>query len=98
MSRKTSRKIVDKKKNVLLVVVVLWVVLSMAYVIRDQWQEFKANYIQLAYQQGLFDSVNIIIDESEKCTPIPLLIDGETVVEIIAVSCFQLSESEEIIE
>lgn len=85
------------KKNITLMIAILWIIFSVGYVVLDQWQKFQVNYVQTAYQEGLSDSVKIMINESGKCVPIPL-IDGETKVEMIAISCLQQLVSEEALE
>lgn len=81
------------KKSILILLVIVWIVFSAGYIAYDQWQDFKTGQMQVAYQQGLIDSVRTIMNESTKCQPIPLL-DGDKQVNIIAVECLQQVEQQ----
>ena len=81
------------KKITILVTIIIWIIFSVTYIINDQWQDFKIDQIQVAYQNGASSSIKTIISESAKCQPIPLF-DGSTKVSLIAIECLQQAELE----
>ena len=68
------------------VFVIVWMVFSIGYIAYDQWQGFKFSRVQVAYERGISDSVESLIEESKNCQPIPLY-DGAKKVEVISVGC-----------
>lgn len=78
------------KKNILIFIITLWVVFSVGYIARDQWQEFKTRYTQNAYQKGVSDSIKTLITVAEKCVKVPLY-DGDKKMEVVSVKCLQNS-------
>ncbi len=81
------------KKIIILTAIIIWIIFSVGYIINDQWQDFRIEQIQVAYQKGASDSIRTIINESAKCQPIPLF-DGSTKVNMIAVECLQQAEKQ----
>lgn len=80
-------------KNIVVAFTLVWIVFSVGYIIRDQWQDFQNGRVQAAYQQGLTDTVRTLMGQVASCNPIPLF-DGDTRVEVIAVSCLQQAQEQ----
>ncbi len=78
-------KIINKK-NILIFVLIVWVGFSIFYIVHDQWQRFQFNQIQVAYQKGVSDTIKLLINQAERCAPVPV-IDGDKKIEIIKVGC-----------
>ncbi|MEK7580468.1 MAG: hypothetical protein AAB465_02575 [Patescibacteria group bacterium] len=74
------------KKSILIFVLIAWAGFSIFYIVRDQWQRFQFNQIQVAYQKGVSDTIKLLISQAEKCAPVPV-IDGDKKIEIIKVGC-----------
>ncbi len=85
-----TKKIFLRKaiKKVGLVILLLWLVFSAGYVIRDQWLRFQFKQIQTAYQKGITDSIRTIMVQSANCQQVTLQ-DGDKRVELIATSCLE---------
>ena len=81
-------KTIFNKRNIFVALVFIWVIFSVIYIIRDQWQDYKIRELQQAYQSGAGDAVNTIIKEALQCKQVPLM-SGETKINIIAIECLE---------
>lgn len=83
------------KQSVLKFVVVLYIVLSAAYIMFTQFQAYQANLIQQAYYEGRVATIKELIDEAEAaCQPFPIYLEDKQV-ELINVACLLSSDSSE---
>ena len=81
------------KKLILNIVLLIWIVFSVIYILYDVWSDFKLKALNQAYQQGRADTINALIQQAEKCDPIPVL-SGEKRIEVINVNCLKTSPKE----
>jgi len=81
------------KKLILNIVLLIWIVFSVIYILYDVWSDFKLKALNQAYQQGRADTINALIQQAEKCDPIPVL-SGEKKIEVINVNCLKTSPKE----
>ena len=86
----------NKKMAIVLIILILWALLSAAYIIWDQWQEFQVKKVQAAFDQGasqgLRQAILGIAQAAQNCQEVPLNLgqdkDGKAVVlTIMDVSC-----------
>lgn len=75
-------------KNGVGVVLGMWIVFSSGYILHDQWKKFQSIKLTEAYQAGVSNSVQSLIDQSKKCEPIKVFKDEEEV-NLIAIECLQ---------
>jgi hypothetical protein len=77
-------------KILLFIILGLWLVISAGYIVHERVVRFINQQIliayQLAYQQGVSDTVRALIGEAELCRPVSL-IDGERRIEVIKIGC-----------
>jgi hypothetical protein len=61
-------------KNVLKVLVALWIVFSLLYIGWSMWMGFRNNMLAQAYGQGVVDTVNQLIAgiDNDTCKPVPI--------------------------
>jgi hypothetical protein len=81
-------------KNGVGAVLVLWLVFSIGYIVRDQFLRYHLTRVNQAFQAGVSDSVNKLIAQSEECEPISVFAD-EKEVNLIAIECLQPPTTEE---
>ena len=81
------------KKHIIPFVVLLWFVVSLAYIGQDLWSDFKNQKLKEAYQAGQTDTVNALITEAEKCQPF-MVYSGEKQVQLINLGCQQNTSAE----
>ena len=81
-----------EKNKIFIALIIGWMIFSLGYIAYDQFQGFKLKKVQQAYQAGLSDSINRLMNESEKCEAIPLY-SGDKQVNLIAIDCLQKAES-----
>jgi hypothetical protein len=75
------------KQSILKFVVVLYIVLSAAYILFTQFQTYQANLIQQAYYEGRVATIEELISNAEKsCQPFPVFTE-EKQVELINLAC-----------
>jgi hypothetical protein len=84
-----NKKNILTKKNILVAIITIWITFSIGYITYDQWKNFQAGQLQTAYYQGVTDSIQALVIQSEKCLPIPLYEGEDKKVEMIAVSCLE---------
>ena len=53
------------KKFILKLLLILWLIFSVGYIGWNMWSNFKNALIRQAYQQGVADAVNQLIQEAE---------------------------------
>ncbi len=82
------------KKTITTIFLVLWFVFSVVYIAVDSWNNFKNFKLKAAYQQGLAESINTIIKESEKCSPISLY-NNDKQIQIISLACLQQDNNQQ---
>jgi len=58
------------------------------YIVQNQWQKYKIGQLEKAYIAGGNNTVNIIVNEVEKCQSISL-VSGDKKVNMITVECLQ---------
>lgn len=75
------------------ILAIIWIVFSIFYIIKDQWEDFQLSKMQQSYQNGVSDSVRTLITESAKCNKIPLYYDNQTI-EMIEISCISENKNE----
>ena len=87
----------NKKTEILRIVLVIWFLATTSYVAYDLWTEYQINGIQKAYQGGVEDTVNEIIKQTEtsNCQAIDVY-SNEKKIQLVDVKC--VPQSEPIIE
>ena len=76
------------QKDILRIVLFLWVVFSVVYIANDIWTNYKDVQLVNAYDQGKVDTVNFLIQEAEKCEEIPVY-SGDKEIRLIETSCLE---------
>lgn len=74
------------KQRIGVFLIVVWVLFSAGYILRDQWLRFSNERIKTAYQQGFADSIHQVMAQSGKCDPITVY-EGEIQLMLIEISC-----------
>lgn len=85
-----------KKFPILRIILIVWVVFATLYVVYGEYQRVQIMVAQRAYQSGLRDAVNQLIEQSQTCQPIPVN-SGSASVNLISVDCLT-PPSEEVTE
>ncbi|MFA4890706.1 MAG: hypothetical protein WC587_03760 [Candidatus Paceibacterota bacterium] len=85
--KQIAAKIITKK-SVFVFVLIAWLGFSVFYIIRDQWQKFQFGQIQVAYQKGVSDTVQLLVNQSENCVPVPVR-NGDKTIKMINAECSQ---------
>ena len=80
-----------KKFSLPKILLVLWLVFSVAYVAWGEWTRFKVFVMQRSYGQGLQDAVAKVIEESKDCKGFPINL-GEQKVTLVNVECLKAAE------
>ena len=75
-----------KKIPVLKVILIVWVIFASVYVVYGEYQRVQVMVAQRAYNTGLRDAVNQLIQQAQTCQPIPVN-SGEANVTLISVDC-----------
>lgn len=76
------------KKTVGYLLIFVWLVFSIGYIVWDVWTDFKNVQMLNAYQQGVAKTIDQIIQEAEKCQPIPIF-SAEKRIQVINVDCLE---------
>ena len=78
------------KQDVFKTILIIWFVATTGYVIYDIYAGYKIRGMQAAYNQGYTDSVNQLIDQTQKsqCQPFEVH-SGDTKVQILDAKCVQ---------
>ena len=84
-----------KKNNALVISVIVMAVLligAVGYIVYDNYSESKVKNEQMIFQQGINlgfqQSVVSLYQQAQKCEPIPVTVDNQTIV-MIAVDCLR---------
>jgi hypothetical protein len=75
-------------KNILKLILFLWVVFSVVYICNNIWTNYKNVQLVEAYNQGKADTINLLIQEAEKCDEIPVF-SGDKEIQLIETSCLE---------
>lgn len=70
------------------ILLVVWIVFSIFYVVRDMTTKYQNDVIQASYQKGITDSVNSLITEAKKCEPVTAYNKDESI-ELIWTDCLK---------
>lgn len=83
-----------KKFPVLKIILIVWLVFASLYVVYGEYQRLRVMVAQRAYNTGIRDAVNQLIQQSSDCSqPIPITADEKTV-HLISIDCLQQSAGE----
>jgi hypothetical protein len=88
------------KKAICLVGTSVWILLSIAYIAIDIWDDFKKEQLNAAlqsgYQQGVTDTVNQAITqaENEKCEPFSMY-NKDKKIDVINVACLKQNTAQD---
>lgn len=88
LSVSNAMKDMLNRKYIVRAVMLLWVLFSLGYIMRDQWLRFRTVQLQSAYKQGFADSVQKLITESGKCEPISVY-NADEKVSLINIECLK---------
>lgn len=82
------------KKEIITVLVVVWLIAMTGYFVYDVWGDYKIKGVQKAYNQGIEDMTVRVIDEVGKkgCEPIEVYA-GEKKVQIANAQCLPAKET-----
>ena len=75
-----------KKVPILKVIFIIWVVFASLYVVYSEYQRVQVMVAERAYNAGIQNAVNQLIQQSQTCQPIPVN-SGEKSVNLISVDC-----------
>jgi len=75
-------------KTIFCLLVFLWIVFSIVYIANDFWSNYKNVQMAGAYEQGRIDTVNVLIQEAEKCEPVPVS-SGEKEILLMNLGCLE---------
>ena len=78
-------------KIILYFLVFLWIIFSIFYIVNDVWSNYKNVQLVQAYNQGRTDTINILIQEAEKCQPFSVYSE-EKEIQLIKIGCPGLTE------
>jgi len=82
-----------KKGTVPHIILIVWIIFASLYVVYNEYGRVKVMVAERAYQAGLSNAVNQLIDASENCQPIPVSTD-ERSVNLISLDCLNNQKSE----
>lgn len=75
-----------KQKSPLKIIILVWIIFSIPYVIYTQYNYFKRFVADAAYEKGLTDAVSQLIQQGQKCEPIPIRLRDQNI-SMINVAC-----------
>ena len=80
----------NTKKIILPIIVGLYVVVSLAYILVSEYNDFKLRYIQQSFEEGRKATINELIQhvQSQDCTPVDVY-NEKTKLQLVDVSCLQ---------
>lgn len=87
MNKKLISKYISPKK-LFRALLLLWLLFVSGYFIYDKAEEYLETRMQKSYENGVNDSIDTLIEEANKCRPVPLVTDND-VVTLIAVECLE---------
>lgn len=82
------------KKTILYLLVSAWIIFSIVYIINDVWSDFKNVKMLNAYERGRAEIINQLIQEAEKCQPVPIFSAGKQI-QLINTDCLKTQEIKE---
>lgn len=86
-----------KKIPILKVILIVWVIFASVYVVYGEYQRVQVMVAQRAYNTGLRDAVNQLIQQAQTCQPIPVN-SGDSKVTLISVDCLNASADDAEVE
>ncbi len=91
----TRLRVNNPKKFVVALLLVLWIVFSIFYIVRDLWSDFQVSQLNNALNQGYSTAVNQLYEQAsnKECNPVKLT-NGENEIQVISVSCLKAAEGE----
>ena len=78
----------SKKIPVRRIILLVWLVLATCYVIYGEYTRIQVMVGQRAYNAGITNAVNQLIEQTKSCQPIPIT-SGDQKVEVISVACLK---------
>ena len=83
----------EKKNEILRTILTIWFLATTGYVVYDFWNEYKTKGIQNAYNLGLTDTVNKLIQqvESSQCQPVEVF-SGEKKLQVVSAQCLPVKQ------
>ncbi|KKP37111.1 hypothetical protein A2483_03920 [Candidatus Peregrinibacteria bacterium RIFOXYC2_FULL_33_13] len=75
-------------KNYFLIALIAWFFFSAGYIVFNQWIKFQNNVVKKAYDAGASYMVNQMITESEKCKPMKIYNEKNSV-DLVSMKCLQ---------
>ena len=78
----------SKKPPVLKVILIVWIIFASLYVVYGEYTRLNVLVAKRAYNSGLRDAVNQLIDEAQSCQPIPVT-SGDRRVDLISLECLK---------
>jgi len=81
-----------KKGSVPHIILTVWIVFASLYVVYNEYNRVKVLVAERAYQAGLTNAVNKLIDETETCQPIPVSTADRSVT-LISLECLKNTNS-----
>jgi hypothetical protein len=67
-----NMEITLSKKTIGGLILFLWLVFSIVYITSDIWNNYKKVQLAAAYNQGKTDTINALIEETDKCQPVSI--------------------------
>lgn len=80
-----------RKTSLSKIILIAWLVFSVAYVAYGEWTRFRVTVMQNSYNQGVEDAVAKVIDESKNCKGFPINL-GQTSVTLLNVDCLKQAD------
>jgi len=77
-----------KKIPVLKVIMIVWLVLSTCYVVYGEYTRLNVYVAQRAYNMGLSEAVNQLIQQAQTCKAIPIT-SGNQKIEVVSTACLK---------
>ena len=81
-----------KKGSVPHIILTVWIVFASLYVVYNEYNRVKVMVAERAYQAGLSNAVNKLIDETETCQPIPVS-TADRSVNLISLDCLKNNDA-----
>lgn len=77
------------RTTIIKTILVLYLILSAAYIAYDRWQAFQANIVQSSLMEGRRATIEELINQAQSsCQPFSVFLDEEEV-QLINVECLQ---------
>lgn len=70
------------------IILIIWIVFASLYVAYGEYKRLTVYVAQTSYTRGVTDSVAKLMQESQKCQPIPVTA-GDQKIELIALNCLK---------